>query len=138
MLIHDFSRIDKNKEQACLVSLVFRIKYRTTVNFINVNRANFSYKSSFKAKTWLEKRHLYEKFVRKTLMKLTPTWLFMPVIPRRYTACKDVVKSCKGYRKIWNKCLFTIAVLLKSALDSHFWHVRVLPNNFTTKGCLER
>jgi len=41
------------------------------VNFINVLRAHFSYESSFKAKTYLEKRLSYVKFAGLTLMKLT-------------------------------------------------------------------
>ncbi len=45
---------------------------RPVVNFINVFHTNFLYEFFAKAKTLLEKRCLYEKFVRKKLMKLTP------------------------------------------------------------------
>jgi len=49
------------------------------VNFINVLRANFFYKSLFGSffylhvtRAKLPKRHSYKKFARKMLMKLTP------------------------------------------------------------------
>jgi len=48
---------------------------RPGVNFINVKHANFLYErrfgSFFSSYLYVEKRHLYEKFVRLTLMKLT-------------------------------------------------------------------
>jgi len=52
------------------------IKIRSGVNFINVKRANFSYKcwfwQLFSSYMYVPKQRLYEKFVRLTLMKLTP------------------------------------------------------------------
>jgi len=50
-----------------------RIGSHPTVNFINVKRANFSYEiMAQKPKRNYKKGRSYEKFVRKTLMKLTP------------------------------------------------------------------
>jgi len=48
------------------------MKVSLSVNFINVICERFSYKFFNKAKTQLEKRCLYEKFVRKMLMKMSP------------------------------------------------------------------
>jgi len=46
-----------------------------TVNFINIIRTNFSYETLFQqlfsSYMYVKKRHSYEKFVRKMLMKLT-------------------------------------------------------------------
>jgi len=44
----------------------------TVVNFINVKRANFTYKSLFSSYVWALNKFSYEKCARKTLMKLTP------------------------------------------------------------------
>ncbi len=46
------------------------------VNFINVLHTRFSYESSYKAKTYLEKRLLYVKCARLTLMKLTTAFKY--------------------------------------------------------------
>jgi hypothetical protein len=52
------------------------VKSIPEVNFINIKRTNFSYKchvlEAFSSYMYVEKRHLYEKFVCKMLMKLTP------------------------------------------------------------------
>ncbi len=52
---------------------------RPCVNFINIKRANFLYKTSFRqlfsSYMYVKKRHLYEQFVRFTLMKLTACYL---------------------------------------------------------------
>ncbi len=44
---------------------------RQGVNFINVLRTNFSYEHQFSSYVLALSKNLYEKFVRKTLMKLT-------------------------------------------------------------------
>jgi len=54
---------------------LIRPKKRSGVNFINVFRANFKVQASFQqlfsSYMYVEKQRLYEKFVRKMLMKLT-------------------------------------------------------------------
>jgi len=59
--------------------------WKSVVNFINILRTNFSYERCFGSfslvtckKEQLPKRHLYKKFVRKLLMKLTPVLLENP------------------------------------------------------------
>ncbi len=53
--------------------------FHPAVNFINVERTNFSYETSFwqlfSSDMYVKKRRSYEKFVRLTLMKLTTGWL---------------------------------------------------------------
>ncbi len=44
---------------------------RQGVNFINVLRTNFLYERRFSSYVLALSKNLYEKFVRKTLMKLT-------------------------------------------------------------------
>jgi hypothetical protein len=48
------------------------MKLPLTVNFIKVKRANFSYELCFSSYILALAKNSYEKFVRKTLMKLTP------------------------------------------------------------------
>ncbi len=57
------------------------MKLTPVINFVNVKRANFSYKCSFSSfyyihvtRKKLPKQRTYEKFVRKMLMKLTPEY----------------------------------------------------------------
>jgi len=54
------------------------------VNFINVKRTNFLYEcrvlAAFSSYMYVEKRHLYEKLVRKMLMKLTPGVNFINIL----------------------------------------------------------
>ncbi len=45
------------------------------VNFINIKRAIFLYKRCFSSYVLTLSKNSYEKFVRKTLVKLTPGWL---------------------------------------------------------------
>ncbi len=45
---------------------------RAAVNFINSKRANFSHERRFSSYVLALSKKLYEKFIRKTLMKLTP------------------------------------------------------------------
>jgi len=56
------------------------VKLSPSVNLINVKRANFSYKccilAAFSSYIYIKKRCLYEKFVHKMLMKLTPNWQY--------------------------------------------------------------
>ncbi len=53
----------------------------STVNFINVKRANFLYELRFSSYVLALSKNLYEKFVHKTLMKLTPA---RPKAARKY------------------------------------------------------
>ena len=66
------------------IELRFNKSESPVVNFINIVCTNFSYDrhfGSFSLVTYtqkkLPKRHLYEKFVRKMLMKLTPASLLL-------------------------------------------------------------
>jgi len=57
------------------MSYLILSRKRLGVNFINVKRTNFFYErrvsAAFSSYMYVEKRRLYEKFVRLTLMKLT-------------------------------------------------------------------
>jgi len=84
--------------------------HTTGVNFINIICTRFSYKFFEKAKTYLEKWNSYEKFVRKTLMKLTPGWSYTNgfLSTFKWDLCvvqvrNEVFKSCPC--KIHNKML---------------------------------
>jgi len=56
------------------------VRLTPVVNFINVMCARFLYKFFNKAKMYLEKRRLYEKYVRKMFVKLTPWFDFTKVL----------------------------------------------------------
>jgi len=66
--------INKCFERLCLSNFNFSILAFEipVVNFINVKRANFSYKLCFSSYVLALAKKSYEKIVRKTLMKLTP------------------------------------------------------------------
>jgi hypothetical protein len=70
------------------------MKVTPAVNFINVLRAHFLYKSLFKSQNVTRKRLSYEKGVHKTLMKLTRV--------HAKDACKSLVKLSLGFRKDQN------------------------------------
>ncbi len=57
----------------CLFNKKWKHEEIPSINFINIIRTNFSYETSFQqhfsSYMYVKKRHSYEKFVRKMLMK---------------------------------------------------------------------
>ncbi len=86
----------------------------SALNFINGLRARFSYERfrfgiSFLVTHVRRKRHLWEKFVRKMLMKLTPGVNYINVL-RAAFACTDPKRAKRHW---WLDCHY--AVILGSA-----------------------
>ncbi len=62
-------------------------------NFINVKCANFSYKHRFSSYVLALLKNSYEKFIRKTLMKLTPRHPLISGFHLIATVSKNYIKG---------------------------------------------
>ena len=99
----------------------------SSVNFINVKRTNFSYEhcfgSFFSSYMYIEKWHSYKKFVRKMLMKLTPSGiikaLYVKVMPNKKTRLQN--KMSQKWRKYFN--FYPFSAVLTITLSTYSLHL---------------
>jgi hypothetical protein len=85
------------------------MKLTPVVNFISVKRAHFSYEHCFSSYVLALSKILHEKFVRKTVMKLTPDVNFTNIL--RTAARTDIPKV-----QIIQSCHQSLFALLGSLL----------------------
>jgi len=104
------------------------VQLTPTVNFINVLRKNFSYKRRFSSYVLALSKNLYEKVVRKTLMKLTPVVNFSNILlaafstkishPKKLVSHIKVLFSSKQACELKLTLEVNFSIILRAAFSS--------------------